>query len=29
MDLTEIIQAFTNAAVDAYFSGQCLPMWMP
>ena len=29
MDIAEIIQAFSEAAFAAYYSGQCLPMWMP
>lgn len=29
MNVAEIIQTFSEAAFSAYYSGQCLPMWMP
>lgn len=29
VNVVEIIQAFSEAAFSAYYSGQCLPMWMP
>lgn len=28
MDLIQIIEIFSKAAYEAYYSGQCLPMWM-